>query len=96
MKGYIKKFKENKNSLYAFISKDYPNKEKLNVITKNIQQTKFNSIPGGFTVSSDSVIFHIYDDESKVILIKNKTVANLMREIYEIAWDKESVKEVKM
>ena len=40
MKGYIKKFKENKNSLYAFISKDYPNKEKLNVITKTWDDKK--------------------------------------------------------
>jgi len=96
MVGYIKKFRINKNSLYAFISKDYPNKEKLNIITKNIKQTNFTSIPAGFTIGSDSVIFHIYEDESKVILIKNQLVAKIMRELYETAWGKESTKEIKM
>ena len=90
MTGYIKKFRTNKNSLYAFISKDYPdaNISKLKTITKNIKKTDFNSVPAGFTIGTESIVFHIYEDESKIILIKHPLIAKVMRELYEIAWKK--------
>src|SRR3989344_320940 len=47
MKGYIKKFKSNNNSLHAFVSKDYPNLDKLKIITKNIKQTNTTSVSAG-------------------------------------------------
>ena len=91
---YIKEFKSNKNSLYSFIPKDYPNIEKLRMIPGKIKQTNSKSIPVGFTVSSNTVTFHIYEDESKVIMIKHPCVAKSIRELFELAWGNESSKEI--
>ncbi len=95
MKGYIKKFKSNKNLLYSFISKDYPNLEMLKLIPGKIKQTNLPSVSAGFTIGKDSVTFHIYEDESKIIMIKNPLIAKIMRELYELAWGVESAREVR-
>ncbi|MCH7567926.1 MAG: hypothetical protein IIA87_00755 [Nanoarchaeota archaeon] len=94
MKGYIKKFISNKNFLYSFVSKDYPNLENLRKIPGKIKRTDFKSLPAGFTIGSDSVTFHVYEDESQVISIKHPQIAKVMRELFEIAWGKRTTKEV--
>lgn len=88
MKGYIKKFKANKNFIHSFISSDYPNLENLKIIPGKIKKTNFKSLSAGFVIGEDSVTFHIYEDESKVIMIKNPLITKVMRELYEIAWSK--------
>lgn len=94
MKGYLKKFESNKNSLNSFISKDYPNLESLKLISGKIKQTNLQSVSAGFTIGKDSVTFHIYEDESKIIMIKNPLIAKIMRELYELAWGIESSKDI--
>lgn len=96
IKGYIKEFKFKKNFLYSFISKDYPNLDKLKVIPGKIKQTNFNSLPVGFTIGLDTVTFHLYEDESKIIMIKHSIIAKVMKELFELAWGKTSAKEVKI
>ena len=96
IKEYIKEFKSRKNFLYSFISKDYPHLDELKAIPGKIKQTSINAIPMGFTIGSDTVTFHIYEDESKIILIKNSLIAKGMRELFELAWGKESAIEVKI
>lgn len=96
IKEYIKEFKSRKNFLYSFISKDYPNLDNLKVIPGKIKQTNFNSLPVGFTIGSDTVTFHIYEDESKIIMIKHPIVAKVMKELFELAWRKESATEIKV
>ena len=96
IKEYIKEFKLRKNFLYSFISKDYPNLDRLKVIPGKIKQTNFSSLPVGFTVGLNTVTFHIYEDESQVIMIKHPLIAKAMKELFELAWGKESATQVKI
>lgn len=96
IKEYAKEFIKKKDFLYSFISKDYPHLDKLSAIPGEIKRTNFKSLPVGFTVGSDKIVFHIYEDESQVIIIKHPLIAKAMKEIFEIAWGKESAKDIKV
>ncbi len=94
IKGYIKEFKSRKNFLYSFISKDYPHINELKIIPGKIKKTNFDSLPIGFTVGYDTVTFHLYEDESQVIMIKHPLIAKAMKELFELAWESKNVKAV--
>jgi len=96
IEDYIKEFKSKKDFLYSFISKDYSNIDNLSKLPGKIKKTNLKSLPAGFTVGSEMVAFHIYEDESQVIMIKHPLIAKAMKELFELAWGKESAKEIKI
>ena len=52
-----------------------------------IKQNKGKNRDVSFSVLGDTTIFHKYEDNAKCIIIKDKLIAEMMKEVFYEIWD---------